>query len=49
MSDKTVTYKCGRCHLTKDVVIQDIKSTTKIQKSIKCVYCETGRMKLKLS
>lgn len=49
MSDKTAIYKCGRCKLTKNVIIKDIKPTTKIQKSIACVFCDTGRMRLQLS
>lgn len=48
-SDKNVVYKCGRCGLTKNVTIKDIKETTKIQKTIKCPYCEPGRMRLQLS
>ena len=49
MSDKIAVYKCGRCRLTKNVVVKDFKKTTKIQKSISCVYCDTGRMKLQTS
>ena len=46
MSDKTVIYKCNRCSLTKNVDVKDIKKDTKLQKSMKCIYCDSGIMQL---
>lgn len=41
---RIIWYDCGRCGLPKSFEVED---DAKLKKTIKCVYCDSGRMRLR--